>query len=61
MLVYQVASHQGSIFKIGQVEILVMPTMMSNENEGVLCHISQRAGLCAGVGIEFRPLGTAVE
>lgn len=39
-LTYQVASNQGSIFSIGNVEILVMPTMMSNDADGVLCHIS---------------------
>lgn len=39
-LTYQVAANQCSIFLIGNVEILVMPTMMYNDAEGVICHIS---------------------
>lgn len=39
-LVYQIAAQQGSIFKIGQVEILVMPTMLFDNIEDVVCHIS---------------------
>jgi len=39
VLTYQIAPNQCSVFLIGNVEVLVMPTMMFDSNE-VVCHIS---------------------